>query len=56
MENCYFQTGLSAKVYTLKAYKAVRIDFFFYILKVANIRRFILIKCSEQKARLKDML
>jgi len=30
--------------------KAVRIEF---ILKVANIRCFILIKCSEQKARFK---
>jgi hypothetical protein len=33
--------------------KAVRIDFFFFILKVANIRCFILIKCSEQEARFK---
>ena len=31
--------------------QAVGIDFF--ILKVANIRCFILIKCSEQKAKFK---
>ena len=31
--------------------KVVRIDLFWFILKVANIRCFILIKCSEQGAR-----
>ena len=36
----------------LKGIQAVKIDFFF-ILKVANIRCFILIKCSEQEARFK---
>ena len=30
-----------------------QIDFFWSILKVANIRCFILIKCSEQEARFK---
>ena len=34
-----------------KGIQAVRIDFI--ILKVANIRCFILIKCSEQEARFK---
>ena len=37
----------------LKGIQAVRIDFFLFILKVANIRCFILIKCSEQEARFK---
>jgi hypothetical protein len=31
----------------------VRFDFFWFILKVANIRCSILIKCSEQEARFK---
>jgi hypothetical protein len=35
--------------------KAVRIAFFLFILKVANIRCFILIKCSEQEARFKQI-
>jgi hypothetical protein len=30
-----------------------QIDFFLFILKVANIRCFILIKCSEQEVRFK---
>jgi hypothetical protein len=34
---------------------AVRIDFFLFILKVANIRCFMLIKCSEQEARFKKI-
>jgi hypothetical protein len=38
--------------FRLKGIQAVRIDFFF-ILKVANIRCFILIKCSQQEARFK---
>jgi hypothetical protein len=33
--------------------KVAQIDFFLFILKVANIRCFILIKCSEQEARFK---
>jgi hypothetical protein len=37
----------------VKGIQAVRIDFFLFILKVANIRCFILIKCSEQEARFK---
>ena len=37
---------------TLKAYRLSELNFVF-ILKVANIRCFILIKCSEQKARFK---
>jgi hypothetical protein len=37
----------------VKGIQAVRIDFFWFILKVANIRCFILIKCSEQEARFK---
>ena len=37
----------------LKGIQAFRIDFFLSILKVVNIRCFILIKCSEQKARFK---
>jgi hypothetical protein len=36
-----------------KGIQAVRIDFFLFILKVTNIRCFILIKCSEQEARFK---
>ena len=36
-----------------KGIQAVRIDFI--ILKVANIRCFILIKCSEQEARFKKI-
>jgi hypothetical protein len=37
------------------AFKGIvaQIDFFLFILKVANIRCFILIKCSEQEARFK---
>ena len=42
MVNCY-----------IKGIQAVRIDFF--ILKVANIRCFILIKCSEQETRFKKI-
>jgi hypothetical protein len=38
---------------TLKEYNAVRIYFFLFILKAANIRCFILIKCSEQNVRFK---
>jgi hypothetical protein len=37
----------------VKGIQAVRIDFFLFLLKVANIRCFILIKCSEQEARFK---
>ena len=37
---------------SLKAYRLSELNFLF-ILKVANIRCFILIKCSEQKARFK---
>jgi len=36
----------------LKAYRLSELNFLF-ILKVANIRCFILIKCSEQKTRFK---
>ena len=43
---------ISVELQLLKTYK-FRIDFFLFILKVANIRCFILIKCSEQKARFK---
>ena len=39
----------------LKGIQAVKIDFFLFILKVANIRCFILIKCSEQEARFKKI-
>ena len=35
----------------VKGIQAVRIDFFLFMLKVANIRCCILIKCSEQKDR-----
>jgi len=35
----------------IKGIQAVKIDFFLFILKVANIRCFILTKCSEQEAR-----
>jgi hypothetical protein len=38
---------------TVKGIQAVGIEFFFFILKVANIRCFIVIKCSEQEARFK---
>jgi hypothetical protein len=41
------------KYSVLKGIQAVRIEFFLFILKVANIRYFILIKCSEQEARFK---
>ena len=37
----------------LKAYRLSELIFFVFILKVANIRCFILIKCSEQEARFK---
>ena len=37
----------------LKAYSRHSDLFFLFILKVANIRCFILIKCSEQEARFK---
>ena len=37
----------------VKGIQSVRIDFFLFILKVANIRCFILKKCSEQEARFK---
>ena len=37
----------------LKAYKLSELIFFLFMLKVANIRCFILIKCSEQEARFK---
>jgi hypothetical protein len=33
-----------------KRHTVTQIDFFLLILKVANIRCFILIKCSEQEA------
>ena len=46
--NFQFPTSCS---YIIKGIQAVRIEFF--ILKVANIRCFILIWCSEQKARFK---
>jgi len=36
-----------------KGIQALRIDFLLFILKVANIRCFILIKCSEQETRFK---
>ena len=39
-------------VHSLKAYSSSN-WFFLFILKVANIRCFILIKCSEQEARFK---
>ena len=39
----------------LKGIQAVRIDFFLFILKIANIRCFILIKCSEQETRFKKI-
>ena len=38
---------------TLKAYKLSELIFFGFMLKVVNIRCFILIKCSEQEARFK---
>jgi hypothetical protein len=38
--------------HNLKAYRLSELNFLF-ILKVANIQCFILIKCSEQKARFK---
>ena len=38
---------------SIKGTQAVGIDFILFILKVANILYFILIKCSEQKARFK---
>jgi hypothetical protein len=36
----------------LKAYRLSELNFLF-VLKVANIRGFILVKCSEQKSRFK---
>jgi hypothetical protein len=39
----------------LKGIQAVIIDLFLSMLKVANIRYFILIKCSEQEARFKKI-
>jgi hypothetical protein len=39
----------------VKGIQAVRIDFFLFILKVAHIRCFMLIKCSEQEARFKKI-
>ena len=41
----------NTELYT-KRHTVAQIDFFLFILKVANIRCFILIKCSEQEARL----
>jgi len=43
---------LICKTAVLKAYRLSELNFSF-ILKVANIRCFILIKCSEQDARFK---
>jgi hypothetical protein len=37
----------------LKAYRLSELNFFAYIKKVANIRCFILIECSEQEVRFK---
>jgi hypothetical protein len=48
----YLYSALSNYSQYLKAYRPSELNFLF-ILKVANIRRFILIKCSEQKARFK---
>ncbi len=45
--------GISAEENSLKAYKLSELIFLF-ILKVGNIRCFILIKGSEQKARFKQ--
>ena len=47
---CHF-VGRNIEKY-IKGIQAVRIELLF-ILKVANIRCFILIKCSEQEARFK---
>jgi len=47
---------VNRKFAIVKGIQAVRINFFLFILKVANIRCFILIKCSEQKARFKKYL
>jgi hypothetical protein len=44
---------MSMRECILKGIQAVRIDFFLFMLKIANIRCFILIKCSEQEARFK---
>jgi hypothetical protein len=49
-----FQVFINA-LYGSKGIQAVRIDFFLFISKVANIRCFILIKCSEQEARFKKI-
>ena len=48
---CKF-VSMSHFYYVLKAYRLSELIIFF-ILKVANIRYFILIKCSEQEARFK---
>jgi hypothetical protein len=45
---------VKVRITYLKAYRLSELIFLF-ILKVANIRCFILIKCSEPKARLKKM-
>jgi len=45
--------GTSIKCGEVKGIQAVRIEFFLFTLQVANIRYFILIKCSEQEARFK---
>ena len=39
--------------WTCERHTVAQIDVFLFILKVANIRCFILIKCSEKEARIK---
>ena len=53
---CTIRGMRSLQLHSIKGIQAVRIAFFLFILKVANIRCFILIKCSEQKPGLKNML
>ena len=57
MSNLIFKGCISSvqfdQTHIIKGIQPVRIDFFWFILKVANIRCFILIKCSEQEARFK---
>ena len=52
--NCFLNVHTFYELF--KGIQAVRIEIFslyYLLLKVANIRCFILIKCSEQEARFK---
>ena len=51
--NIFEKTITSSPSYFIKGNTVAQIDFFLSILKVANIRCFILVQCSEQEARFK---